>query len=275
MGKSLVKLIISAGTLFLLETTLTAQCRPGWLLIGEDDQYWYCSSPARRSDVSEVLEKQNPELLGDQWRFRKAVIEAVGSLAEAGLPYKWGGKLRVSAAGGVTYICVAESCGGESGLGIDCSGTAAYGELSACFIKGFFYAMGRMRGLESNAAGQAEYFKRQNAFRSRYATPLAGDLIFFRNTARNRNGITHVAIYLGTTRDGRTGDSARVLTSRSRNIRQLEYGSGQKDRGLRRQLPAAPVGVSMTSRAGDSKQLGIGDISLGKRSPAPHRGETP
>jgi hypothetical protein len=193
---TLMVLSLSASTL--------AQCRPGYVLVGEDEHYWYCSTPARAQDVQEVLQKENSELLGDQWRFRKAIMEAVGALAREGRVYEYGGKLIIPAGGKTTYICVSDECRGSVEKGIDCSGAAAYGELSACFVSGFCRAAGSSHPLDTSAAGQAEYFKRQKAFRSRTDTPLAGDLIFFKNTARKRKGITHVAIYIGTTRDGRT-----------------------------------------------------------------------
>lgn len=182
----------------------TAQCRPGMVLVGEDEHYWYCSAPVPAHDVREVLNKNNPELLGNQWRFRKAILDAVASLVHEGQVYQYGGKLRVSSQGTTTYICVSEECRGSDVNGIDCSGAAAYGELSACFVGGFYRATGMLRGLETSAAEQAEFFKRHKAFRRRSETPIAGDLIFFKNTARHRKGITHVAIYVGTTRDGRT-----------------------------------------------------------------------
>jgi NlpC/P60 family len=182
----------------------TAQCRPGMVLVGEDEHYWYCSAPVPADDVREVLSKNNPELLGAQWRFRKAILDSVASLVREGRIYQWGGKLLVSSQGTATYICVSEECRGSDVAGIDCSGAAAYGELSACFVGGFYRAAGTLRGLEASAAQQAEFFKHHKAFRSRSETPIAGDLIFFKDTARKRKGITHVAIYVGTTRNGRT-----------------------------------------------------------------------
>ncbi|HYX52977.1 MAG TPA: NlpC/P60 family protein [Candidatus Limnocylindrales bacterium] len=195
-------LIVSA--ILFWTASATAQCRPGLVLVGEDAHYWYCSAPLAASDVHEVLDKNNPEMLGSQWRFRKGILDAVAGLARDGRVYQWGGKILVQANGTSTWICVADECRNSTANGIDCSGAAAYGELSSCFIGGFYAAAGTIRGLETSAAGQADIFKRYKAFRGRSDTPLPGDLIFFKNTARKRSGITHVAIYVGTTRDGRT-----------------------------------------------------------------------
>jgi hypothetical protein len=204
MSSDILRILFGVGLFLLSSISMSSQCRPGMFLVGEDEHYWYCSGPATTDTVRDVLQKENPELLGDQWRFRKAVMEAVASLARDGRIYEYGGKLLVTAQGTRTYICVSEECRGSTVDGVDCSGAAAYGELSACFVSGFCKAAGAARGLETSAAEQAEFFKRHKAWRSQSQTPIAGDLIFFRDTARNRKGITHVGIYVGTTRDGRT-----------------------------------------------------------------------
>lgn len=204
MGSRILRIAVWLAVLVVPWILATAQCRPGLVLVGEDEHYWYCSAPVPAGDVREVLSKDNPELLGTQWRFRKAILDAVASLVHEGRVYQYGGKLVLSSLGTTTYICVSDECRGAAVTGIDCSGAAAYGELSACFIGGFYRAAGNLRGLEGSAAEQAEFFKRHKAFRSRSETPIAGDLVFFKNTARKRKGITHVAIYVGTTRTGRT-----------------------------------------------------------------------
>lgn len=184
------------------------QCRSDEVLIGEDSHYWYCSSTAQSSDVMGIAEslEERPELLGEQWQFRKALIDAVGSLAQKGTPYVYGGKIRLTAGGQQTYVCVTSECRGDLGVGVDCSGASEYGELSACFVSGFYkasaYSLSGLWGLRS-ANEQAEYFKQYKSFEGKSDKPSPGDLVFFEKTAPHK-GITHVAIFLGRTNDGHT-----------------------------------------------------------------------
>lgn len=189
---------------FLVAQPVQAQCKPGDILIGEDAEYWYCSAPERTERVEYHLNRVRDQLLGEQWRFRKAVIDAAGALARQGIQYQYGGKLRITSGGGVTHICVAEECARHPDVGVDCSGLAEYAaQYSACFVSGFYRAAGvALRGLVNNATGQATHFRKHAAFMPRSGAPSPGDFIFFENTARDTKGITHVGIYLGTTRDG-------------------------------------------------------------------------
>lgn len=191
-----------------IPTAAYAQCRPGWVLIGEDENYWYCASPASTTDLSEVTEtyaKQRPELWGTQWRYRKAVIEAAASLARDSMEYRNGGKLRLSHDGRVVYICVSSQCAGDPTIGIDCSGLLEESTRhAACLVSGFYSTiLHTLKGLESDAAGQARFFQQHGAFLSPSDSPNPGDAVFFRDTVRHRKGITHVEIFLGTRRDGK------------------------------------------------------------------------
>lgn len=192
----------------LVATSADAQCREGDYLVGEDDQYWYCAPPASDDAIETVLKDlddlkktEQSELLGEEWRLRKTVIDTAGCMARNAWQYVYGGR-----------ITVPEICMGSRDLGVDCSGMVAYASrYAACAINGFYrVAFNKLRSLEDSAAGQANLFRVQNAFLPPDATPTAGDLIFFGATYdRNGDGkvdqgdgVTHVAIYLGTQKDG-------------------------------------------------------------------------
>ncbi|MCI0620565.1 MAG: C40 family peptidase [Acidobacteria bacterium] len=184
-----------------LPFSAAGQCRPGDVLIGEDDRYYYCSSPASKAQVQEAVQKAKDELLGEEWRFRKAVLDFAGCLA--GTPALFGGKIRFP-----------QECTGRSELAVDCSGyTAHAARFAACFVDGFHRAAYyTFAGLDTDAAGQARYFQEHGSLLSSTATPTPGDFIFFEGTydknrdgvVNRKDGITHVAIFVGTDRDGRT-----------------------------------------------------------------------
>jgi hypothetical protein len=100
-------------------------------------------------------------------------------------------------------------------VGVDCSGSVEYGELSACFVSGFYrassHSLAGLWGIKS-APEQAEFFKHNKAFVGKSGRPIAGDLMFFHKTASHKKGITHVAIFIGTSSDGR----ALILHASSR-----------------------------------------------------------
>lgn len=168
------------------------------MLVGEDQSYWYCASPARPAELESAfqrLEKAKPELTGESWRLRKRIIDVAGCLARNGTVYEYGAKVTVLSA------CPVEAK-------VDCSGLYAHAvEVAAGFVADYYCTATRnnaLRLLQTNAQGQAEEFARYGAFRSVSSgyNPLPGDEIFFSGTDPARTGITHVAIYLGTASDG-------------------------------------------------------------------------
>jgi hypothetical protein len=185
-----------------------AQCRPGDVLVGEDDDYWYCAPQASSNDIDAIVKKLiqfvdegSPQFLGEEWRLRKTVIDTAGCMARNAVAYSFGAR-----------ITVPEQCLGRRELGIDCSGLVAYAaRYSACAINGFWRAsFNTLRALEDSAAGQAELFRKRSAFLPPTAMPTPGDTIFFagtydRNedgTVDDKDGVTHVAIFLGRGADG-------------------------------------------------------------------------
>jgi len=110
-------------------------------------------------------------------------------------------KIDVSVHGVRTPICTGAKCSGDS---IDCSGAAANGLLSACLVSGICNAAypALRLGVMTNASGIADFFYSHRAFNT--SEPAPGDLVFFADSGvpRERRGITHVAVFLGDTRDG-------------------------------------------------------------------------
>jgi hypothetical protein len=196
--------VLGAAWFFSLTLTVRAQCPSGEILIGEDEHYWYCSSPRPPEEAASAIEQINQHLLGPEWRYRKAVMDAVGSLARPpGVHYLWGGKLRIESGGRVQWICVSDECAGAPDNGIDCSGLTEYGAHSACFVRGISSFAGlSVHGVMGNAAQQASYFASKRAFIGPAGNPNPGDFIFFQNTVPGRTGITHVGIFLGRFTDG-------------------------------------------------------------------------
>src|SRR5580704_6602746 len=109
-----------------------AQCPPGHMLVGEDEKYWYCEPYAASTDSAEMVEKAREQLLGSKYRYRKDLIDELGSIL--GTRAANGGKVDVTVEGGETIIefrCVAPECASGQ-MSVDCSGASAYGALAAC-----------------------------------------------------------------------------------------------------------------------------------------------
>ncbi len=151
-----------------------AQCtrHPGDFLVGEDDDYYYCESPASSADIEETLrdiEKYltrppSAELLGARWLFRKSAIDTAGCVARNHAAYQYGAK-----------YSVLNRC--ANGKPIDCSGLAGYAyRVSACFVRGFYSAKDDvLRQLADSADGQAKLFKTYGAWMDINAVPSPGD----------------------------------------------------------------------------------------------------
>jgi hypothetical protein len=182
----------------------SAQCRPGEILVGEDDHFWYCERPESETTVINVIAKSREEFQGPEYRYRKAVIEAVADLMRRGITARNGGKIRLEHGGKIRFECVAKECKGLA-KSVDCSSAAAYGQLSACLVARVSDAAFEELKvyLDDDAAAQAAYFERNSALIARTDRPTPGDLVFFRDTAKDRAGITHVAIFIGTDSNGR------------------------------------------------------------------------
>jgi hypothetical protein len=217
--------IILIGLLFLHGQAL-AQCRPGDTLIDEDENYYYCASLVSSGDLEELIDKlkemvnkmeetihnmirNNPDkynpLLGEEWRFRKRVIDTVGAVIREGKRiYAWGAKITIDANGKITTICFNKGCKGKDNA-VDCSGLVAHGLSSGlssvCLVRGFYQAacVDIEPLWDKSADGMAKVFKDHNAFTPKDGTPYPGDVIFF----KTKSFINHVGIYLGQTRDGR------------------------------------------------------------------------
>jgi hypothetical protein len=199
-------LFATVATLVLSRLSF-AQCPPGEVLGWEDEDYWHCVSPASPWEVRSLLEKAEP-LLGEDWRYRKRLIDEVGSLK--GTQYELGAKFDVTLDGQVTHFCSTAGQCKDDDRSVDCSGAVARGQLSACVVWGlcrlaFPELKQGLLGEHSNAAGIASFFYQHGAFIGEYSvSPSPGDLIFFRDSGKgNRRGITHVAIFLGDMSDGR------------------------------------------------------------------------
>lgn len=201
--RRLLALSLAAGVISMYATArpAVAQCRPGDVLIGEDAAYWYCSSPVTPSDVADALQysvgKMNPGLLGAAFRLRKEIIDVAGCLARNGTVYAFGAKLPTSS-------------GCTQNARVDCSGLYDHAaEAAAAFVATYYCSAAQssaLRMLGTSAQGQRDQFARFGAYESVASgyVPLPGDAMFFAGTDGDRAGITHVAIYLGTGRDGRT-----------------------------------------------------------------------
>lgn len=184
---------------------VAAQCHRGDILIGEDERYWYCSTPDPPGAAALAIEQINQHLIGKEWRYRRAVLDAVGSLVRPNVtPYVYGGKLRIQSGGRVTWVCVSEKCTGAQDVGVDCSGLVEFGAAhAACFVRGVYSTAGlAVRGVIGKASEQAAYFRDRNAFIPPAGNPNPGDFIFFKQTIPGETGITHVGIYVGRPNDG-------------------------------------------------------------------------
>lgn len=203
-------------SLVLWMSSANAQCKPGDMLVGEDENNWYCQASNTVEELKElatdlynylVTEGPSQEMLGDEWRYRKAAIEATRDLANRG--YKFGEKFRFKA-GGVTYeICVADKCEHQTNT-IDCSGYVEYAATSACFVRAYSTATcGKViKGIQNNANNQMQLFKKNDVFLPKYGNPKPGDLMFLEKTYKLKDGTyptgaSHVAIFLGKKGDGK------------------------------------------------------------------------
>jgi len=196
--------------LILSAEKICAQCNPDEVLVGEDDTYWYCGKQANQDQVRGVLKdiehrlNAGPQgMLGEEWRFRKKVIEAVGQLLRDHYPTYYGGKIVIRKSDGSVFnICVGD-CIGFTGMGIDCSGLLEYSTHSACIARGFYEASDCLLPI-GKAADQASIFKQYGAFIPRWGFPDSGDAVFFKDTTGGDSGeITHVAIFMGKTPEGK------------------------------------------------------------------------
>jgi cell wall-associated NlpC family hydrolase len=211
------KYIIFIGLSFILWTSsANAQCKPGDILVGEDDNNWYCQTSSTIEELKElatdlynylVTGGPSEEMLGDEWRYRKAEIEATRDLANRG--YKLGAKVHFNVEGKTYEICVADECKGQLNT-IDCSGYVEYAASSACFVRAYSTATcGKViRGIQNNANNQMQLFKNNKVFLPKNGNPKPGDLIFLEKTYKLKDGTypkgaSHVAIYLGKKVDGK------------------------------------------------------------------------
>ena len=218
--------------LFMFESLASAQCKPGDILVGEDEKYYYCSSPASKDEIDEVakdmdkFKREGPKhLLGEEWQFRKATIDTLGCLARKRAPYVFGAKI----------IFPAECASGlDWDLPVDCSGAIAYASrFAAFFVSGFYRdVFNTLKGLQTDAAGQATYFKTKGAFIPQWGYPSPGDVVFFEQTydkdangvINERDGITHVGIYLGKNRDGK-----KLMIHASSHARKVVFSKISED----------------------------------------------
>jgi hypothetical protein len=189
-------------------------CDPGDLLVGEDFRHIYCARVIKDQKIIYDLVKENAELAkaealtGQEWEIRKNLIDAAGNLAKSAREYEFGGKAQITCGGKTTYVCVGKEKCYTDKEGIDCSGLAVYSlELGACFGHGFVNGVikasapqvaEKLRGLETDAKGQVQFFKEHHAFIPSNGEPLPGDLVFYQK-ALNTGALKydHVAIYLG------------------------------------------------------------------------------
>lgn len=199
-------------SLVLWTSSANAQCKPGDMLVGEDANNWYCQTfntieelKELVTDLSNYLFTEGPseEMLGDEWRYRKAIIEATKDLANRG--WKSGEKLRLESGGKTIEICVADKCKHQTNT-IDCSGYVEYAATSACFVKAYSTATcGKgLSGIRDNADKQMQLFKKNDVFLPKYGNAKPGDLIFFEKTyPEAASGASHVGIFLYKKGDGK------------------------------------------------------------------------
>jgi hypothetical protein len=149
---------------------------------------------------------EDPRLLGEQWKFRKSVIDNMGDLI--GIAYRRGGKIRLDSHGKLYFECVDPACKPEPGdpfarFGIDCSGaTENAARTSAGFVQSVY--KDSLHGLVGDADDQKNYFKRNGSFIPPSGNPAPGDFVFFEMTTKVAvpGQATHVGIYLGATKEG-------------------------------------------------------------------------
>ncbi len=226
MNRSLSGKISALCVLFLLcgllmASMLRAQCKPGDILLDEDDERYYCATRITSSAIAEIVSDLynylvNPppeELLGQQWRYRKEVVETLGWLArkrgEPGMTYGFGGKLIIQSGGRVTYMCVSKKKGqahqcDDNRITIDCSGAVGFADrFPACFVAGFYEAScGKLGILDTSARLQYAEFRRHGAATPANGKPQPGDSVFFKRTVSGSDtDISHVGLYLGKGRD--------------------------------------------------------------------------
>jgi hypothetical protein len=217
-----------------------AQCNPGDFLIDEDEFYYYCGKKLLAPAITEIandlesyLLKGPPpeELLGEQWRYRKEIVEAAASLAkkgsEPGMQYGFGGKLIIQSKGRIKPMCVSKKPGGrnqcdDESRSIDCSGLVAYSDrYAACFTSGFYQAAcSKLYILDKSAHGQYTEFVKNDAFIPLDGIPQPGDTVFFKKKVNDsRIEINHAAIYLGKSSDNKI----RVLHAVGGNVAEVIF----------------------------------------------------
>ncbi len=173
-----------------ITTSLNAQCPDGYSLAWEDADNYYCEPVASQADVLEVplaVALEDSEMLGKSWRFRKAIIDEMGCLVHNYAVYEYGAKPLPSTKCEVVDLT-------------DCSGAVRWANgRAACFVDHVqASANGPLPGLNTNANGQAAYFRAHGAWIPADGTPRPGDLMFF----RVGDNIDHVSVYLGKKHDG-------------------------------------------------------------------------
>ena len=150
--------------------------------------------------TASVIEEDYPikkELLGEEWKYRKAVMDALACDLHCQTPYKMGGRWKVP------LSC---SCEGSRELGRDCSGLVAGAyRQGVCLLKGFYKSsFDRLSFLETDAKGLSIYFAKNGAFihPKSGVEPSPGDVIFFKKTYKK--GVSHVGIFVGKNKNGET-----------------------------------------------------------------------
>lgn len=203
-----------------------AQCKPGDILVGEDQTNWYCQASQTVQELKElahdlyqylVTEGPAQEMLGDEWRYRKATIEAARNLANRG--YQFGAKVRFDELGTPNEICMADDCKGKNV--IDCSGYVEYAASSACFVSAYATTTcGKsIKGFQNSAHKQMQLFIKHGLLQGSDGNPKPGDLMFLEKTYQLKNGsypkgASHVAIYLGKKQNG----SIKIMHAGSRKV---------------------------------------------------------
>jgi hypothetical protein len=221
----LVKIAIGGCLVFCLwglAGIAGAQCKPGDILVGEDAHYYYCTEGASGNDIKGVardLERIKnegiPELLGEEWRVRRGVIDAMAYLTRTAT-YEFGAKMKVVCEGRESVIQMEDKCDSGAARCIDCSGSLAFSmNRSACFVGALYEASNvdikALYGM--NANDQWNFFREHRALIPKWGFPLPGDAVFFEKT-QNKPGATHVATYLGKNPEGRI---LIISTSESKN----------------------------------------------------------